>query len=265
MEFTSYDVPALICEGCLKDLKIAVKFRNRCKNSDAYFRNLSYDVEEINWNKKLRTIKDNDDDDETKIKCEAIVEEYLESEHENNEELVVDHITFDEMIEVEDHKPIFLEKTQSTSPAIRFQCLFCTQQLGSTKSLDHHMKIKHGHNVTEVFLCSFCNKSYPVENSLKRHMREVHSAKESTHMCSDCNESFSSSRILSIHQHNVHDKEGDQQYMCDTCGKIFSTRRKVRKHISDSHLRVKKEKVPGESNEACFGPCLGNFNCKLIN
>lgn len=261
MEFTSYDIPALICDGCLKDLKIAVKFRNRCKNSDAYFRNLSFDVEELNWNNKLHPIKINDNETyeiekepSPKIKCEDIIEEYLESDHENNEEM--DQIAFEDIIEV-DEDPSFFEKTESSPAVILYHCLFCPQQLGSPKSLEHHMKVKHDHNVTEVFSCYICDKHYPVEKSLKRHMREVHSSKTSL-LCSDCKESFSSARMLSIHQHNVHDKEGNREYMCDTCGKIFETRRKVRKHISDAHSRVKKKPITNEFSES-FGPCSGNF------
>lgn len=155
MEFTSYEVPALICESCIKDLKVAIMFRNRARSSDkSYFRAFSFDVEELNWNKKLLNLKKNDSDiigecyeEDPAIKCETIVEEYLESDQElelGNTE------NFEDIIAVEESKE---EIKFSKSTGKIFQCEFCMQILSSKNGLDYHLKAKHNHNVAKMFYC----------------------------------------------------------------------------------------------------------------
>lgn len=151
MEFTSYEVPALICESCVKDLKVAIKFRNRARSSDkSYFRSFSFDVEELSWNKKLIKLKKNDYDtlndigdpsEDPSVKCETVVEEYLESDQELDDALMV--------IDEENEKEMKLEKGVERI----FQCEYCMQILSTKKGLDYHLKVKHDHNVTAMFAC----------------------------------------------------------------------------------------------------------------
>lgn len=148
MEFTSYDIPALICEGCLKDLKVAIKFRNRARSSDkTYFRNASYDIEEQSW-KNMIDLKCDDINDsyekEHPIKFEEIVEEYLET---SDQEIALEDVN------VFDDEEIIVEEGIEKSSNKVFQCEYCMQILSTKKGLDYHLKVKHNHNVTELFAC----------------------------------------------------------------------------------------------------------------
>lgn len=144
-------MPAFICEGCLKDLKVAIKFRSRARSSDkSYFRDISFDVEELNWNKKLIKFKGFNDDnfergDDMAMKCETI-EEYLESDHETEEIRVVANKEMSTVEEIYNGMEIIDQNTEC------YQCKFCMQILSTKKSLDYHLK-KHNHNLPEVFVC----------------------------------------------------------------------------------------------------------------
>lgn len=152
MEFTSYEVPALICESCIKDLKVAIKFRNRAISSDkSYFRSFSFDVEELSWNKKLIKLKNTDyesfnDTEYPSVKSETIVEEYLESDLEPDEAKID---ALDDNILEENEKGINVEKGVERI----FQCEYCMQILSTKKGLDYHLKVKHNHKVTVLFAC----------------------------------------------------------------------------------------------------------------
>jgi RNase P subunit RPR2 len=148
MEFHSYDVPALICENCIKDLKIAIKFRNRARSSDkSYFRDFSFDVEELSWNKKLIKLKNTENEFDPSIKCETIVEEYLESDQEvESAKINSDEMIIEEIDEKDDKSP------EKSSEKI-FSCEFCMQILSTKKSLEYHLKVKHNHDVGVVFAC----------------------------------------------------------------------------------------------------------------
>lgn len=248
MEFTSYNVPALICHNCLNDLKIAIKFRTRCRNNDIYFRNLSREVEDLLW--KTKKFLDECDgaveEDDTNVKVEdvkcEVVEEYLESDHNEDD--------FYNIIEVDDGN----QTTEASEK--NFQCSFCSQEFSLVQDLEYHLKVNHTKNISKSFNCNMCEKTFAAHKSLRRHLSSVHGCSD-IFKCSDCNSSFESLRMLTIHQNKFHESEG-QEFPCSLCEKVFPTRRKVKKHISDIHNRMQRRKAAGEQGNCSYGPCQGN-------
>lgn len=49
IECNSYRIPALICRSCIKDLSRAIKFRNRCRETDDFFKKTTQEVENLIW------------------------------------------------------------------------------------------------------------------------------------------------------------------------------------------------------------------------
>jgi len=87
--------------------------------------------------------------------------------------------------------------------------------------------------------CNLCDKSYKNKNSLGHHVRSVH--RDAGAMCSLCGTNFKQRESLSRHIERVHNKykpsvnEQPLQFDCTQCGKSYSTKGSLKKHMTCAH------------------------------
>lgn len=60
-------------------------------------------------------------------------------------------------------------------------------------------------------------------------MRKFH------HQCVQCDETFDKKSALKIHRERVH---GHLEYICDICGKGYTDRGQLRKHVTSNHVPI---------------------------
>ena len=84
---------------------------------------------------------------------------------------------------------------------------------------------------------------------MKHHMKTMQD-----HKCESCGKSFSQKMNLKRHIHTVH--EGHKDYKCESCGKSFSGAQYLKKHIHTIHEGNKDNKC-----ESCgkFFFCITKF------
>ena len=105
----------------------------------------------------------------------------------------------------------------------------------------------------KVFNCNQCDKTFDKRRKLKYHNNYVH-LKKFTHIkvkkvvtCKICNKNFDS-KYLKAHQTSVH--LGIKSVSCDECGKSFSNKSDLKRHLKNVHLKIKRI-TKGESIKNC--------------
>ena len=82
-----------------------------------------------------------------------------------------------------------------------------------------------------TFNCDLCDASYPVRKSLLRHIRLKHGdAKQFS--CKQCAYSTTMKHHLEEHVRSIH--QGIKE-ICDTCGRNFSDKSNLNKHLREFH------------------------------
>ena len=128
-----------------------------------------------------------------------------------------------------------------------FYCSECQNIYDSAEDLNMHQEIAHAESFTsnseEEFECPSCDKGFSTASDLEKHIEARHaqisslalisSASSESWMyvsCDICAMKLQNDADLRNHQIGVH------SYLeCQSCGKIFSTPTKHKKHLSESH------------------------------
>ena len=132
----------------------------------------------------------------------------------------------------------------------RFQCGQCNKKISRKSNLKAHLQ-SHQNEKDKLGWpsCKLCGKKYSDVRNVKKHILEAHSREVETggiekliqearekFRCEQCNKKFSKKghlkRHLQSHQ-NEKDKSGWPE--CGLCGKRYSSRTLVRKHILGVH------------------------------
>ena len=122
-------------------------------------------------------------------------------------------------------------------------CGFKTNPQGLPK----HVKMVHEKN----FLCPYCDTKFPYECRLEYHIEAKHpGTSELKHFCSECGDGFMFEKNMVKHSethkkmdelvHQGHEEKKRQK--CSICGKRFSKRHFLRKHIERVH-EIPKESI----------------------
>lgn len=188
------NIPALICDPCLRALYEADEFRLRCLKADEW------------WNQVMMMEESEGFED----KYEAV--EFLAIEEENPDCKIEFTEPTESTAKVKYSKGQGIEsQTQlqtrtavdQLSPTDFFVCDLCARIFQTKQSLKSHFIRAHTPK-TEVFPCSICGKVLPHQKALYAHER-VHIKNEV--ICQYCSKVFSRKVLLSSHIAIVHLKK----------------------------------------------------------
>ena len=129
-------------------------------------------------------------------------------------------------------------------------CLGCAKDFPSFKDLDEHIQShQKGTPYCQPFYhCDHCCRVFQKEYTLVVHKRNEHSTLKETLHCQFCQKDFKNAKFLKNHEEK-HRKEQlatepRDDHLCPSCGKSFSTRLNLERHIKSKHQRVKDHQCP---------------------
>ncbi len=117
-----------------------------------------------------------------------------------------------------------------------YSCPVCYHEFGCYYLLRDHINDKHLRS--KSYLCHLCGKSFGTAPKLKTHTYIKHPQKEPV-QCSQCDYSTNKSILLRNHVRNCHLKIPHQIQICNICGKQYSQKASLNRHLK-IHSGVKK-------------------------
>jgi len=123
-----------------------------------------------------------------------------------------------------------------------YACAICTEKFSEMIYLDQHIQVVH---LLELGKCSVCSNIFPDKKRLYDYIQTTrdcifcpkpypwiprNNRNKKRHECPYCVKSFVRWKELYVHLH-VHKKP----FECTICGKDFSTRRLIRRHLILKH------------------------------
>ena len=144
-------------------------------------------------------------------------------------------------------------------------CPLCFRTYTRKKNMDMHVKSVHEQKESEEFKCSSCGKAFMSGTSLNYHKDTAHADSTAPEVkCKICNRVFRHKQILQRHNKSVHKKGSKSgELLCKEkdCGKSFTRRDSLNKHIQTIHMKV----------NFAFGKAKrmsahkGGFKCKMCD
>lgn len=209
------EYPSRVCGSCVDFMMDIKAFKNQIMASHSLF---SKEIE--------------------RVKEEAHDESYTDTTEHIQEDVEEDEVQEEE--EEDDEK----EKKPTSK-----LCKYCEKRYPTTKALKIHYKATHKGKPLE---CPTCGKVFKVLANFKKH-KLIHLPKsERPHKCPHCESRFVGAGQLNIHIQRLHDVK--ERYMCEDCGRGFSTNSNLYDHRQNIHsgrrdpetgkaLREKESKV----------------------
>ena len=120
-----------------------------------------------------------------------------------------------------------------TESAKQFACSKCEYRTYTIQNLRLH-ELRH------TLTCPKCNECFADFKDLNKHMTEQHSTRSCLHVCSECGESYPTKSLLKFHEAKHATKAGIKSFLCNRCGKGFTSDIALRQHVSRVHKEKKK-------------------------
>ena len=141
----------------------------------------------------------------------------------------------------------------SSSPPISCsQCGKTKTDFSSSSNFQRHLKIHEKRN--EVSQCTLCGKQFQLKSAMSAHLKNVHN--EPDQECYDCGKIFSTKANLKRHI-SVHNEEQRKSFNCEYCGKGYKRQSDLRVHVQKQHLPIVSE--TDESYEFKCDKCTKSF------
>ncbi|CAG9840427.1 unnamed protein product [Diabrotica balteata] len=107
-----------------------------------------------------------------------------------------------------------------------FYCEECDKNFTSKAWFEDH-KIFHVESFSkEKCNCSTCSLTFPNRYSLNQHMQEIHKKFQ----CFTCDVTFPYKKNLAVHNEHFHSVEEKDKFLCNECGKVFTSQQLFRLH-----------------------------------
>ncbi|XP_073842836.1 uncharacterized protein isoform X1 [Musca autumnalis] len=108
------------------------------------------------------------------------------------------------------------------------KCKICDRCYTEDQYLRRHIRDKHPLSLDTEYICGICHKRFNAQIGLDVHLR-MHP--ETKHKCELCDCSFTEYKLLRAHIKNKH----PPQHNCEICGKCYIDDKSRRRHIRDKH------------------------------
>lgn len=218
------DFPSSLCLLCFKKLDDLWSFRNMCLESDKILRETKIEKNIIEQNDDSEGVSDDwDSSDEEPLEHKIV--NYSEENKDFEYSLCENTYTCDICEEKFDQIFTYLDHQTSHDGKPLFKCDKCDTTLSSRQQL-----VKHEQE--HLYPCPKCCKLMK-KSSIKSHLIS-HTDK---YKCTDCPQSCNSR--LSLEQHIIAVHTDIKAFVCENCGKNFSTSTSLRTHLL-SHAEKRK-------------------------
>lgn len=106
--------------------------------------------------------------------------------------------------------------------ACSFICDICGKRFASHNNIKNHMLIHSRER--RLYQCDKCGEML-ARSEMKRHKRVAHNK------CEKCDKSFTHTATLLRHEQAVHQGIVTRPYICETCGRQYAKRSKLKRHL----------------------------------
>lgn len=122
----------------------------------------------------------------------------------------------------------------------RYACDLCNQLFNKKAEICDHIQSKHVQH--PKILCEICGQAFSSIGSVNAHMKRKHlpgKAAAAYGECPECGKKLLKSS-LKAHIYDVHKRT--EPYVCNQCGKTFTTRKNFMRHVRSVHVVGRKYK-----------------------
>ncbi|EFA04052.2 zinc finger protein OZF [Tribolium castaneum] len=110
----------------------------------------------------------------------------------------------------------------------RHQCALCSKKFYSKASLNDHLR---SHTGEKPFGCEVCGRAFGTKAILRQHLG-IHTVREKKHQCNICGKFLLSAGSLDTH---VRKHSGIKPFCCPGCDKSFFTKEAMQRHFDAIH------------------------------
>lgn len=198
-------LPSKICSKCFDLLKIMIKFRIKCLDSDVKLKN------------EIHRIKQEEPLENANVYMPLLIEEDIKIENITEDESnLSENYSEQPQTSISDFIPIIEKGNNKGTPEPRKFCEMCGKFFNSHKLLDHHMNT---HTGLRPFKCrdASCDKMFAALANMRAHFKYAHKADALRFGCDICGGRFKIKTALKYHMSYHY----DPQIPCDVCGKLM--------------------------------------------
>lgn len=125
------------------------------------------------------------------------------------------------------HIQTHIEKHHRKRP---FTCDLCLRTYMTLDAVKIHKKLSHTKREPGQLFTCYCGKTLQTQGGLYYHNKNVHQRQENEKTCGKCNKVLVNSYALKKHVRIYHTEGGQNNYMCNVCGKFFNSQSHLTSH-----------------------------------
>ncbi|XP_058450245.1 zinc finger protein 501-like isoform X2 [Malaya genurostris] len=177
---------------------------------------------------KVSSPKDNHSDEDSDEFNVLSISEY---DHPSESDSINGTVKIKKQVKRKHQKHLTVENSPEKRRNIKrsWKCEPCDLDVRHKSAYMAHLESKHPHSEELLFVCSSCPRRFASDRRAKSHA-ETHlpSDVKNIHPCRYCNKKFSKVASVVLHIKAIH--IGERPYICEECGKDFTTNGSLKEH-----------------------------------
>ncbi|KXJ83924.1 hypothetical protein RP20_CCG026951 [Aedes albopictus] len=240
-----------VCIECLARLELLVSIQREFSQAEVEFQELLKSARECSF------------DVHSMVKLDALIDEERAESTPEPEYDIVEEIIDDGQTAEKATVRVTITERKKTGPAVvkvrkkrkqvnlnlvnimKKKCYICSTVFKDANELSLHLTEMHSGK--DGYHCEECSLDFPLLPAYNRHLSR-HDKSERPHKCNFCPIRFKSTIQLKAHENRLHGTSHDVNYLpeqpsrieCETCGKVFSYKHKLKMHIRMVHMGSKQ-------------------------